>query len=123
MGLRAKILVSTGLIILGVLGVSTLVHIRSSKRDYLEALEWRSESLAQSISVDIAKWSGTQTRNVKTALKGSAFQCRQLYELNQKKQVTHVAVIDDAGILSRITIGNCKIPGDKCGIARPTPSS
>jgi len=38
-GLRAKILVSTGLIVFCVLGVSTLVHIRSSKRDYLEAVE------------------------------------------------------------------------------------
>ena len=67
-GLRTKILASTGLIIFCVLGISTLVHIQYSKHDYLEALKWQSESLAQGISTDIVKWGGR-----KAALKGSAF--------------------------------------------------
>jgi hypothetical protein len=43
--LRTKILFSVGLIIFVVLGTSTLLHIRKLKKDYLEALEWRSEAM------------------------------------------------------------------------------
>ncbi len=98
-GLRAKILVSTGLIIFCVLGTSTIVQIQYSKRDYLEAVEWRSDALTQSIVAEIIKWGGTQPQSIKAALKGSAFQCRQLYELNKDKQVSHVAVLDDTGTI------------------------
>ena len=47
--LRVKILFSVGVIIFVVLGTSTLVHIYGVQQDYLEALEWRSEALAQGL--------------------------------------------------------------------------
>jgi methyl-accepting chemotaxis protein len=99
LNLRAKILLSAGLIILIVLGTSTIVHIYDLKRNYLEALEWRSEALFQGISADIVKWGGGQTKNIDGVLKGSAFQCRQVYELNKDKQITHVAVINTSGVI------------------------
>lgn len=98
-GLREKFLVSTGLIIFCVLGISTLVQIQYSKREYIEAVEWRSESLAQGLSTEILKWVGTQNQNIARALKGSAFQCMQLYELNKDKHGTHVAILDDSGLI------------------------
>jgi methyl-accepting chemotaxis protein len=96
--LRTKVLLSVSFIIFAVLGTSTVVHIQDLKRDYLEALEWRSEALAQDILrdiVDLQKYS-TDTK----ALLGSLLlRCRKLYELNKEKNVSHFAVIDASGLI------------------------
>jgi hypothetical protein len=53
MSLRTKILLSVGLIIVVVLGSSTIVHIQDLQRDYKETINFRSEALAQSIVENI----------------------------------------------------------------------
>ena len=38
-----------------VLGTSTLIHIQTMRQDYLEAISWSSEALAQSMLNDLVK--------------------------------------------------------------------
>jgi methyl-accepting chemotaxis protein len=103
--LQTKILLSVGLIIFVVLGTSTLIHIQNLRRDYLEAIEWRSEALAQSISSEILKryerydLASMQVtlEDIQTLLGVASVQCLELYELNKQKNVTHIAVIDESG--------------------------
>lgn len=104
--LRTKILLSIGLIIFVVLGTSTLIHIQDLRRDYLEAIEWRSEALAQSISSDILKRyerysspTDITLEYMQTLLGVSSVYCLELYELNKEKNVTHLAVIDETGLM------------------------
>jgi len=106
LSLRTKILLSIGLIIFVVLGTSTLIHIQDLRRDYLEAIEWRSEALAQSISSEILKRYGQYSfagmdvslEDIQTLLGVSSLKCLELYELNHEKNVTHLAVIDEFGL-------------------------
>lgn len=96
--LRTKILLSAGLIIAVVLGISTLVYIRALRRDYLEAIEWRSEGLAHNIlkvfmdeskiGLNIGQMSGLLS-----------LRSADIFRSYQEKNVTHVAVIDEAGVL------------------------
>ncbi|MBD3309049.1 HAMP domain-containing protein, partial [candidate division KSB3 bacterium] len=98
--LRLKILLSVGLIIFLVLGASTLIHIRDLKRDYLEALEWHSEALAQNILGAIEKQYQLfpDQENFRGLLSTMALQCIQLYEFHHERHhVTHIAIITSTG--------------------------
>ena len=97
LSLRAKVLLSVGLIIFLVLGSSTIVHIQDLRRDYLEALTWRSESLAQDIINKIVEMEGLGLRSVEDMFPPLALRCIKLYELNKKKNVSYFAVIDPLG--------------------------
>ena len=94
--LRTKLLVSVSVIILIVLGTSSFLHIHDLQRDYLEALEWRAEALAQSIVNEIRERYRLNPAT-KEMLGVTSLQCAQLYELNQEKNVTHIAVINESG--------------------------
>lgn len=97
--LRTKILLSVGLIIFVVLGTSTLVHIQDLKRNYLEALDWRAEALAQNTVREIV-----ELLRYKTSIQGMfgslSLKCSKLYESNKEKNVTHCAVIDTSGVIA-----------------------
>lgn len=99
--LRTKILLSVGLIILVVLATSTFVQIHHSRQQYLQALEWRSEALAQNISTKILSDYATVSQlysgdaiDITGILLSSSSQCETLYERNKDKGVAHVAIID-----------------------------
>ncbi len=97
--LRTKVLLSVGLIIFVVLGTSTLIHIRDFKQDYLEAIGWRSEALAQDILNEIAEYQRYQTNNIQKMFGFLSLRCIKLYELNKDKNITHFAVIDASGTI------------------------
>jgi methyl-accepting chemotaxis protein len=97
--LRTKLLLSVGVIIFIVLGTSTLLHIRDLQRDYLEALEWRSEALAQSLGSNVIE-KYKLNPSINEMLGVFSIQCVQIYELNQEKNVTHVAVINASNVIA-----------------------
>ncbi len=97
--LRTKLLLSAGVIIFIVLGTSSFLHIRDLQRNYLEALEWRAEALAQRIINDvIEKYKLNPAINEMLGV--FSIQCIQIYESNQEKNVTHVAVIDTSNVIA-----------------------
>jgi methyl-accepting chemotaxis protein len=95
--LRTKILLSVGFIIFVVLGTSTIVHIRDLRQDYLEALSWRSEALAQQLISEITDLQRFGLEKVGDMLPPLSLRCIKLYELNKDKNISHFAVIDSAG--------------------------
>ncbi len=97
--LRTKILLSVGVIIFVVLGTSTLIHIHNLRQDYLEALTWRSEALAQDIMSEIIGMQDLGLQKLSDMFPPLALRCIKLYELNKEKNVTHFAVIDAAGMI------------------------
>ena len=97
MRLRTKILLLVGVILFLSLGLSTMIHIRDLKQNYLEALEWRAEALAQTIATNILKWYNemqTPLEQVQGLLAATSVQCVKIYEANRERYVTHVAVIN-----------------------------
>ena len=92
-GLRTKILLPVAVIIFIVLGISTIVHINELRRDYLEAVEWRSEALAQNLLIEITATYRYMT-NMQSLLEGETLRCVQLYDANKDNNLTHVAVIN-----------------------------
>lgn len=98
-GLRTKLLVSVGCLIFFTLATSTGIHISTLKRDYLEAVTWRSEALAQNIIISITNTLQNMP-NVQGVLEAKSVQCISLYELNKDKNVTHFAIINADGIIA-----------------------
>jgi signal transduction histidine kinase/DNA-binding response OmpR family regulator len=98
--LRTKLLLSVGIIIFVVLGTSTFIHIQQLKRDYLEAIEWRSEALAKGL-IDAVPSLKTMspTADFQNTLRAFSISCSRLYESNKEKNVSHVAVIDASGMI------------------------
>jgi methyl-accepting chemotaxis protein len=101
LSLRAKVLLSVGLIIFVVLGTSTVVHIQDLRRYYLEAIEWRSEALARGMleNVPFIK-SLSPSSNIRETLETLSTQCNRLYESNKDKNVVHVAVISPDEVIA-----------------------
>lgn len=100
--LRAKLLLSVGVIIFVVLGTSTVVHIYDVQQDYLQALEWRSEALAQSLikkAQDLANMAPDFNSNDLLELLG--FWVKDVYEANTP--LTHIAAIDAEGTIAAHT--------------------
>ncbi|PID58250.1 hypothetical protein CSB45_04060 [candidate division KSB3 bacterium] len=100
--LRVKILCSAGLIIFVVLGTSTLVHISRVRQGYLEALEWRSQALAQGLIKKARELANTAPEfNSNDLLELLSYWLKDIYESNPK--LTHIAAIDPAGIIAAHT--------------------
>ncbi len=100
--LRTKLVVSVGLLLFVVLGISSFVHIQDLKGDYLEALELRSEALVQGIRdsiLNLYKYNNKNYDLVLGGLMGASFQCMQIYERNKETNISHVAVIDAFGTI------------------------
>jgi PAS domain S-box-containing protein len=94
--LRIKILVSVGIIILVVLSTSTLVHIHDVQQDYLEALEWRSEALAQRLIKKAQELANMAPEfNSHDLLELLSYHVGDVYDSNP--HLTHIAVIDTEG--------------------------
>ena len=95
--LRAKVLLSVGFIIFLVLGTSTIIHIQNLRHDYLEALTWRSEALAQDIINKLREMESLGLKSVDDMFPPLALRCIKLYELNKHKNVSYFAVFDPSG--------------------------
>ncbi|MDM8556802.1 SpoIIE family protein phosphatase [Desulfococcaceae bacterium HSG7] len=98
LNLRTKILLSTGFIILIALGTSTIFHIQNLKRNYLEALQWRSEALAQILIPKVIELHGYDTKTQR--ILGLAVECDKLYESHKAKNVIQVGVINESGTIA-----------------------
>lgn len=100
--LRAKILFSAGVSIFVVLGTSTLIHIYRVQQDYLKALEWRSEALAQGLikkAQDLTNIAPDFNSNDLLELLG--YWVKDVYESNS--HLTHITAIDAEGIIAAHT--------------------
>lgn len=103
MSLQFKMMLFISAVILLSAGIATSLYVRDFKASYLEAIEWRSVSLAQSVSVEL-------TNNYKyfkdvadpTLLIESAYlQCKKLYRANSDMHVEFVAVLNlEGGIVT-----------------------
>ena len=96
--LRTKILLSVGCLILAVLGTSTFVHIQSFKRNFIEAVELRSEALVQGM-VQSVKDNYKFSPHIESLLMSLSLKCIQLYDLNKEKGIVHLSVVNSAGII------------------------
>ena len=96
LSLRIKLLLSVWLLLFLVLGTSTILNIASLRQDYLEAIEWRAEALAQSLIINILE-AAQYILNIQELLETEALQCVQLYEANETRNLTHIAVINEEG--------------------------
>ncbi len=97
-GLRAKLLLSVGCLIFLTLLTSTGIQIYALKRDYLEAVSWRSEALAQDMLNDLKNMLAHST-NTQGLLAAKSIQCMELYELNKDRNVSHFAIISADGTI------------------------
>ncbi len=100
---RIKLLLSVWLLIFAVLGTSTIVQVTTLRRDYLEAIEWRSEALAQSLIINITQ-AAQYILNVQELLETEALQCVKLYEASEAKASRILRLSMKRGKLPRITI-------------------
>lgn len=100
--LRVKMLVSIGVVVFIVLGTSTSVHIRGVQQDYLEALEWRSQALAQSLIKRAQELANTAPDFTSSdLLELLNYWVKDVYESNT--HLTHIAAIDSAGTVAAHT--------------------
>ena len=100
LNIRFKILLSVGITILFVLGISTAVHVQNLKQNYFTAIEWRSEAIAQGILNGIYKigmYKVFTPENLKQQWFSLNSQCREMYELNKGKNLTHIALVAENG--------------------------
>jgi methyl-accepting chemotaxis protein len=99
--LRTKILLIVGLSIFVVLVTSMLISIQNLKRNYLEAIEWRSEVLAQGM-IEVASFiKGLKpSADFQETLKAAfSAQCGPLYHANKEKNIAHIAVISPSMVI------------------------
>ncbi len=102
--LQAKVLFFIGLIVLVTLALSSLLYINSFRANYLEAIEWRSVTLAQNINVDIqARRKLLGTSNNVLNLETAYLQIRKIYRANRDMHVSFIAVIAPDGRIATHT--------------------
>ncbi len=97
--LRAKILLSVGVIILIVLATSSFIHIRDLQQDYSEALEWRAKGLASVILTELLDKYKLSSKINDTILGTLSLECIKLYKSSRNDYVSHIAVINEKGVI------------------------
>lgn len=96
--LRTQILLAVGFIIALVLGINTTNHVKNLEKNYLEALSWHSEALAQDTLREITELLRYQS-NIKRMFGTLSLKCQKQYKMNKDKHITHFAVIDETGTI------------------------
>jgi methyl-accepting chemotaxis protein len=96
--LQVQVAAMICLILLTVLGVGTIVGVNEIKRNYIEAVKWRSEALAQSL-VSTLHHRALLSADDRDVSREFSTECRQLFELYKTQRVTHIAIIDTAGTI------------------------
>jgi sensor histidine kinase regulating citrate/malate metabolism len=98
--IQTKVFFSVGAIIVLVLGTSTLLHVRDIGQEYLQALTWRAEGMAQALLLPIGEWLKITPGNIQDLLGTLSSRCQQVYERNRDDDVLYVAVINAAGVFA-----------------------
>lgn len=99
LSLQAKIMLFIGVTILITIGISTFLYVKDLRKNYLEAIEWRSVTLAQSIHSDIRSRYNTfgALADTRLILESAYLQCRKLYDANRKMHVSFICILNKAG--------------------------
>ncbi len=103
LGLRAKILLFFSVVTLCGFGGNAYIQIQDWQKNYLEAMQQRSEALSQAIfsGIDVVKtYNPGYLNNIQALLSKLSDRCDQLYQMNRTKNVTHFAVISPKGIIA-----------------------
>jgi len=104
MTLKFKLLLFIGVILFVAIGINTVILVQDIERDYRQAIEWRSASLAQSLRANISKRYSLYGKlgNLPLILESSFMQVKTLFEATQGlhgSDVSYVSVVDDAGVI------------------------
>lgn len=96
--LQAKVLFFIILILFLSLSVSSIIYIRDFQKDYIEVIEWRSISLAQSIAVDInSRQQYLSPEETFLNLETAYLLCKKIYEANKDHHVLFISVLNSKG--------------------------
>ena len=100
-GLHLKVMLFSGLIILVTVCTCTLIYIHRFKVNYLEAIEWRSRTLAQSIRIHVrSRYSDFgKLTDLNLLLESAYLECRKLYDANSHMHVSFVCILDRSGTI------------------------
>ena len=102
--LKTRIIFFLGIAILLTIGISTLLYVKNFKENYIEAIEWRSVSLAQTIAVEMRSryagfdWYASPT-GIKLLIESSYLQCKKLYDANRDNHITFIAILNEKGVV------------------------
>ncbi len=97
--LQAKIMFCISLVILLFISVTTVLYVRDFHVNYLQAIEWRSVSLAQSLRRDIISRYQTfgNLADADLILEAAYLPCRDLYLANRDMHVAFVSLLKQDG--------------------------
>ena len=95
--LHSKIMIFIGLLLLVTICASSLLYVRNFKKNYIEAIEWRSVTLAQSLRVFLESryevFGGMA--NLELIIESAYLECIKLFEANRRMHVAFVCIIDE----------------------------
>ena len=97
--LHSKIMMFIGLLFLTTIFTSSLLYVQNFKKNYLEAIEWRSVTLAQSLRVYLKSRYELfgNLADLDLILESAYLECKKLFEANQHMHVAFVCVLDENG--------------------------
>ncbi len=98
--LQMKLFVSVVSIILLVIGVSTVICMRTLEQEYLRAIEWRAEALSQGLLQVVLQWNAMSPDALQNILSTLSPRCEELYRANKEKEVSHIAVINAESVIA-----------------------
>ncbi|WP_051309256.1 ATP-binding protein [Desulfogranum japonicum] len=111
--LQAKTMFFISLVIFLFISLTTVFYVRDFHTNYLQAIEWRSVSLAQSLRHDISSkyqvFGGIADTDL--LLEAAYLQCRKLYLANRDMHVAFVSLLSRDGTV--ITHNDSSLWGDK----------
>ena len=95
--LHSKIMIFIGLLFLVTICASSLLYVRNFKNNYIEAIEWRSVTLAQSLRVFLESRYEVfgDMANLELMLESAYLECKKLFEANHHMHVAFVCIIDE----------------------------
>ena len=96
--LQVKVLFFIFVLLLLALSLSSFFYIKDFQEDFIEAVEWRSVSLAQSLIIDInARQNYLTTDDIFLNLETAYLQCKKLYDANKEHHISFISVLDMSG--------------------------
>ena len=100
--LKTRVMLFMSAAIFLTIGVGTLLYVQNFKKNYLEAIEWRSASLAQTLAAEMRTrynafdWFAT-TSNIDLLIETTYLQIKRLYDANTRNHVTFIAILNQRG--------------------------
>jgi hypothetical protein len=100
--IRIKMVLFIGLTVLVILGILVQFDLNMVDKSLVQAVEWRSQALAQNILDEFYTQNHDRSLDETTLKRMGAelsARCTQIYELNQENQIQHIFVIDSNKII------------------------